>query len=133
MRKKFCCDTSRSMYEDYYMKQSGDGMPIFIGSRGQKGSGIGSVLSGLFRSALPVLKKGLATFGKHALKTGTQILSDVVDGQPIGESAKKRIREGIKDFISSRQVISPEEVGEQTGNGRKRSYHKIFTKEEQFC
>jgi hypothetical protein len=110
------------MYEDYYMKQSGTGMPVFIGSRNQRGHGIGSVLSGLFRSAAPMLKRGLATFGKHALKTGTQILSDVVDGQSLGESAKRRIKQGIKEFIS------PSSFSQQTGNGRKRTHRRKTSK-----
>ena len=101
------------MYEDYYMTQSGTGMPIYVGSRGQRGHRIGSVLSGLFRSAVPMLKRGLASFGKHALKTGQRILTDVIDGQPIGESAKKHALQGIKDFIS------PDEITQQTGTGRK--------------
>ena len=69
MRKKFCCDASKHLYENYYVDQSGSGLPVFVGSRGQRGHGLGSILSGLFRSALPMLRRGLATFGKHALKT----------------------------------------------------------------
>jgi len=110
------------MYEDYYMNQSGTGMPIFIGSRDQRGHGIGSVLSGLFRSAVPMLKRGLASFGKHALKTGQRILTDVIDGQPIGETAKKHVLQGIKEFIT------PDDISSQTGSGRKRSHRSLIRK-----
>ncbi len=48
MKRKFCCEASRGMYEDYYLRQSGDGLPVFHGSRGQRGHGIGSVLGGFF-------------------------------------------------------------------------------------
>ena len=110
------------MYEDYYMRQSGNGMPVFIGSRDQRGHGIGSVLSGLFRSAVPMLKRGLAAFGKQALRSGAQIVSDVVDGEDFGTAFKKRAREGIKEFVS------PYTGSEQTGTGRKRSHRKIKSK-----
>ena len=91
MKRKFCCDASRGMYEDYYMLQSGSGLPVFQGSRGQRGHGLGSMLSGLFRSAVPMLKRGLATFGKHALKTGLEIAGDVVEGKSFKDSARERI------------------------------------------
>lgn len=64
MRKKFCCDNrpihTTCMYEDHYMNPSGNGIPIFIGSQGQRGHGIGSVPLGLFRYAVPLLKRGIA-------------------------------------------------------------------------
>ena len=97
-------------------------MPIFIASRDQRSHGIGIVLSGLFRSAVPMLKRGLASFGKHALKTGQRILTDVIDGQPIGETAKKHVLQGIKEFIT------PDDISSQTGRGRKRSHRSLFRK-----
>ena len=47
------------LYEEYY-KQIGHGFPVYIGS--MRGSGVGSVLSGLFRAAIPLLKKGEELF-----------------------------------------------------------------------
>ncbi len=101
MRKQFCCDASRDLYEKYYLGQSGDGISVFSGSRNQRGHGLGSLLSGLFRRAVPLLQRGLKTFGKQTLKTGLQIANDVSDGQTIKESAKRRAVEGIKRFASS--------------------------------
>ena len=114
MRKKFCCDASRHLYERYYIDQSGNGMPIFVGTRGQRGHGLGSLLDEFFRSALPMLKRGLATFGKHALKTGLEIANDVVEGESIKEAAKRRVPEGIKRFATSENFIN------QSGSGRRR-------------
>ena len=56
------------MYEDYYMQQSGSGLPVYAGGRGQRGHGIGSILSGFFRSAVPFLKRGLKFLGRQALR-----------------------------------------------------------------
>lgn len=123
MRKKYCCDGVRDLYEQYYTQQSGTGLPIFSGSRGQRGHGLGSIIGGLFRSALPMLKRGLASFGKQALKTGLEMANDVVvDGQNWKSSAKRRVPAGIKSFAQRQGLIS------QSGRGRKR---KISTKRKQ--
>ena len=117
MKHKFCCEASRGTYEDYYQQQ-GRGNPYYQGSRGQRGHGIGSVLGSLFRSALPMIKSGLASFGKQALRTGMDIVGDMVDGQRFSEAADRRIRQGIK------QLVRPEGETNQTGNGRRRKYRR---------
>ena len=118
MKRKFCCEASRGMYEDYYLRQSGDGLPVFHGSRGQRGHGIGSVLGGFFRSALPIIKRGLATFGKHALKTGLEIAGDVADGKAFKDSAKERILPGILPGI--KRFAEEEILNRQSGSGKRR-------------
>ncbi len=122
MRRKFCCDASRAMYEDYYMQQSGSGLPVFQGSRGQRGHGIGSVLSGLFRSAVPMLKRGLATFGKHALKTGLDIIGDVTEGKSFKDSARERIVPTILPGI--KRFAEQEIFNNQSGSGKRRKLIK---------
>ena len=44
MRKPFCCDASRAVYEDYDTKHSGRQVPVFYGARTQRGHGLGSIL-----------------------------------------------------------------------------------------
>ena len=122
MRQKYCCDASRGMYEDYYLQQSGSGLPVFHGSRGQRGHGLGSMLSGLFRSAVPMLKRGLATFGKHALKTGLEIAGDVVEGKSFKDSARDRI---VPTIIPGIKRFAEEEIfSNQSGSGKKRRRNK---------
>jgi len=111
MKSKFCCDASREMYQDYFM-QRGNGLPIFVGSRGQRGHGLGSILSGFFRTAFPLLKRGLAIFGKHVLRTGAKIANDVADGENFGESSKKRFKETINEVVPG--------LIDQSGSGRRR-------------
>ena len=118
MRRKYCCDASRGMYEDYYLQQSGSGLPVFQGSRGQRRHGLGSMLSGLFRSAVPMLKRGLATFGKHALKTGLEIAGDVVEGKSFKDSARDRI---VPTIIPGIKRFAEEEIfSNQSGSGKRR-------------
>ena len=88
MKSKFCCDASREMYEDYFM-QKGNGTPIFIGTLGQRGHVVGSIPRGFFRTTFPLLKRCLAIFGKHALRTGARIANDVADGEKFGDSSRK--------------------------------------------
>src|SRR5215831_17116286 len=112
MKRKFCCDATRGLYEDYYVTQSGSGLPIFQGSRTQTGHGLGSIFSGLFRFALPLLKSLGISVGKQALRTGAQIATDVADGQAFGDSAKRRINDTIKQYAPS--------FGSQSGGGKRR-------------
>ena len=129
MKRKFCCDASSRMYAEHYA-QSGYGMPVFAGYRGQRGHGLGSMLSGFFRSALPILKKGLGFFGKEALRTGAMIATDVADGQNIGDSAKRRIGERINEFVPG---VFPQS-GSGYGRKRKRSRKiKGVTKRRKTC
>jgi len=119
MRKPYiCCSATDELFRKYYGQQVGNGLPIFVGSHGQRGHGLGSILGGLFRSAFPLIKRGLATFGKHALRTGLEIANDVVGGEELKESAKRRVPQGIKSFAQSQNFIP------QSGGGRKRKATK---------
>lgn len=103
------------MYEDYYSNQSGNGMPVFAGTPHQRGHGLGSMLAGLFRTAVPMLKRGLSVFGRQALKTGLQVANDVADGQGWKDSARKHVPAGVRDGI--RTFGNPLSGADQTGNG----------------
>jgi hypothetical protein len=46
---------------------------VFAGRRYQRGHGLGSIFGGLFKAAMPLLKKGAKTLGREALKTGLNI------------------------------------------------------------
>ena len=126
MRKKFCCEATRDLYENYYVNQSGGyGIPVFQGSRVQRGHGIGSILGGLFRSAFPLIKRGLAKFGRHALKTGLEIANDMSEGAELKESAKRRVGEGIKRFASQAGFNSQQGSGAiKRRKTRRRAHNK---------
>lgn len=82
-RKIFCCDASRDHYRDYYVSQQqqrgGGDFPVFVGARYQRGHGIGSIISGLFRRALPILKSNVKNLGLSLLKKGAHVAGDVLD------------------------------------------------------
>ena len=77
MRKQFFSDASRALYEDYYMRQDGEEVPVFYGARTQRGHGLGSILGGLFRRALPFLASGAKILGQQAMN----VASDMIDGK----------------------------------------------------
>jgi hypothetical protein len=117
---KYCCsEGDKRSFENYYLNQCGNGLPVFQGTRMQRGSGIGSIFAGLFRSVMPLLKRIAPVIGRRALLTGANIAGDVAAGQSLKEAAKSRItsgvQEGIKDFFPD----PPAQSG--SGIGRKRS------------
>lgn len=114
MRTPYCCEATKDLYENYYVKQTGKGLPVFVGYRGQRGHGLGSVLGRVFRFALPMLKKGLAYVGKHVARTGQEIAEDVLSGQNVKESFKKRVPSGIKRAVRLENFIP------QSGSGKRR-------------
>ena len=102
-------------YDQYYVNQVGSGMPVYRGSPVlQRGYGLGGLLGGLFRRAMPLLKKGAAMVGKQVLRTGMDIADDVMSGQNIKTAAKRRVKAGGKQLGTDvlRRV--------QTGKGRGR-------------
>jgi len=102
------------MYEDYYTGQVGGNMPVFRGVRYQRGHGLGNVISGLFRRVvLLFLKKNKKTFIRNASRTGMEVADDVLEGESLKGSVKKRLPQGIKRTAG--------DVDWQTGSGfRKR-------------
>jgi hypothetical protein len=87
-------EDSLQFYEDYYVTQDGYGMsiPIFKGRIVMPGNGIGSLFSGLFRSAIPLLKRGALSAGKKLLTGGVDVLSDIAGGKSLKQSAKSRLK-----------------------------------------
>ena len=96
-RRVYCCDASRDLYEDYYVRQNGGEIPVFAGRRFQRGHGIGSVLDGFFRRlVLPFFKTHGKRMLTNAIKTGMEVADDVLEGQSLKESAKKTSSSGYK-------------------------------------
>ena len=82
----------RRLFEEYYVNQAGNGYPVFAGSRIQRGHGLGSVFSGLFKAATPLLKRGAKALGKKALKTGMELANDLIEGKNFKTAAKDRLK-----------------------------------------
>ena len=65
----------------YYVNERGGGGevgPVYRASfRVQRGNGIGSFVRGLFRFVEPLLYSGTKAVGKEALKTSSNIITDM--------------------------------------------------------
>ena len=98
MKRKFCCDASQEMYEDYYMRQTGRGtMPVYAGAHYQRGHGLGNIFSGLLRHVVPILKANAKNIAGNLLNTGMNVAGDVITGKKkLGQSLIEHVPQGIK-------------------------------------
>jgi hypothetical protein len=88
---------------------------------GMRGAGIGSIFSNLFRALLPAVK----TVGKQALMTGADIATDVLQGQNLKSSAKKRGRVGAARLVTkAKKKISQQKGGAMARKRRRRRTKK---------
>ena len=86
----------------------------------KRGHGLGSILGGLFRRALPFLSSGAKILGQQAMN----VAADMIDGNSFQDSAKSRLKEGIKTFVTSNPIIP------QSGSGvRRKRYRQPFRKQ----
>ena len=97
MKTKYYPDAKA--YQEYYLRQTGKGYPVFAGRRYQRGHGLGSIIGNLFKSAVPMLKKGAKAIGKEALRTGLGIASDVMEGQNIKQAAETRVKGAGRNLV----------------------------------
>ena len=77
----------------------GGSMPVFRGATMQRGYGLGGMLKGLFKSAVPLLKQSGKLFGKRALQSGINIAQNVMKGNHLKNASTtelKRITKQIK-------------------------------------
>ena len=88
-------------YNDYYARQAGGALPYFAGAQYQRGHGLGS----LFRSAMPLIKRGAVALGKGALKTGVRIADDVIFGQSIKKATKRSVTDAGRNLM--RGLLAP--------------------------
>lgn len=95
--------------------QYGGNLPGFSGSRFQRGRGLGSFFRGLFRMAVPVLKKAAKAVGKEALKTGVGVLSDVARGGDALQSLETHGREAVAVLADKAQKHIKEQSGGALG------------------
>jgi len=127
-RRAYCSDASRgsrNLYEEYYSRQNGGEIPVFAGSKFQRGHGLGSILGGFFRRlVLPFLKTNSKTMLENAMKTGMDVASDVIDGKSFKNSMKTHIPAGIKRTARELKFQSGSGVGRVK---RKRRIQDVFS------
>jgi hypothetical protein len=78
-------------YFDYYQAQARGIGGGFKGTRSQKGGGLGSFLSGIFKKVFPYLKQGAKALGSELLDTGTNLLRSKLNNEDMKESIEKHL------------------------------------------
>jgi len=116
-------------YTRYYVNQSGGGEigPVYSASyRMQRGKGIGSFFRGIFRFVKPLLYSAAKAVGKQALKTGSNVISGVLNKEreePVGAIFKNR-------FNEARGKLQ-EKIKKMTGSGL--NLKKTRKSKKKFC
>ena len=117
VRAQYVCNSK--LYKEHY----GRGLPTFIGDVVQDGYGIGGVIASLFRglvplfskSVVPVLKTTAKAAGRTMLRSGANIVKDVVlEKKKLGDSLKRQAVEGFDNFIDE---MTQRQHRSQTGQG----------------
>ena len=124
-------------YEQYYLNQAGSGMPVYRGSTVlQRGYGLGGLLGGLFRSAMPILKKGAMAVGREALQSGIDIAQDVMSGQNVKTATKRRMktagrnmgRKALNKLQKGRGAKKPPSKAQKRGKKRGRKSQPVSSR-----
>ena len=109
-------------HDHYYntlKEQIGQGIPVFHGVR-QRGRGLGSVLGGFAKYALPLLMKWVLP---HAKQAALKTVSDIAGGRHSVKSALKHNSIGFLKDVGENIIHSVVTKTKQTGKGvKKRTY-----------
>lgn len=99
------------VYLKYYVNQAGSGVGHFYsGPIYQRGYGVGSFLGGLFRSVLPILKKGSLALGRELISCGSNVMDDIDNKIPVKVAVTNRGVEALSKL--KRKVLK-----NMSGNG----------------
>jgi hypothetical protein len=79
--------------------QRGYGRNIGGAFHRKQGGGIGTTLSSLFTRALPFIKRGAQTLGSAASDVVSNIMTDVIEGKNVKESAIEHVKNKGKEIL----------------------------------
>ena len=114
-------------------------MNYHSGLRWQRGSGIGSLFSGIFRSLMPVARSAVKTIGKvarsapirsagkamkkEATKAAVETALEALEGQPVGRKAKQRLKSATRGILlnAARQADTNNEYRAQNSSRKRKT------------
>lgn len=105
------------IYDDYYMQRGHSGLAYFKGIPIQKGYGLGGIIAGIARSAIPLFKKAvlptLGKVGKSMMKRGIPMAK---------KGARYALQEGLSGIedILTKKKTPKQAVRERSGHVSKR-------------
>ncbi len=129
MTVPYVLDSSASHYKHYYVNQAGGRMNIFHGKTIQTGNGLGNVFSKIFKGIAPVLKQAAKSGGRELLKSGSKVVSDVLEGKSFAESAQRNFTDGGKNLLKTlTSSVNPKLGGTKRKRKQKKSNSPLKTK-----
>ena len=98
---------NQRVLDDYYLYQTGGGDFYFKGPTNQRGHGLGGLFGRLFRAAVPLFKTTVApalkTVGKsiarEAIKAGTDVATDVLEGESVHDSVGRHANSAASRLV----------------------------------
>ena len=105
--------SNEKVWTQYYNSQALQHGSGFVGQPYQRGAGLGSLFKGLFRAILPVAKSVGKSVGRQALRTGTEIASDVLAGKSLKDAAEERGRVAASKLLKR----AGRKIARQKGQG----------------
>ena len=116
-------------YIDYYVNQALGkqtqigGSEFYKGLPWQKGYGIGGLLGSLARRFIPLLKPLAKSAGKKLLRAGTSIVSDIIDGKPVGDVLQDRLKK-----INRKKTVHQDNRPKKRNKKRRRRDSSVIPK-----
>lgn len=119
-------DTPSSFWESHF-RQEQAGAGVFVGQRYQRGGfGLGGLFSGLFKSALPLLKSVGKTVARQALGTGLGVVGDLIEGRDAGQSLESRGRNAARNLVHSAESALTREEPEPVRARKKKNPKQVY-------
>ena len=116
-------EDSGPFYRAHFLgeRQSGGPIPVYAGKEIMGGRGFGSVLSGLMRSAAPLLKRGAGALLNRGLAIGRDAASDILAGKNVGQALKRSAQSQADDIFGDvLGALQPDEVKAKRSRPKKR-------------
>lgn len=109
-------------YVAYYQNQAGNGLPGYAGGGVMYGMGLGlgGLFRGLFRMAVPLLKRGFSIARPHLKSAAKNILSDVVSNTLTHSFNNNNAQDGSGLMVMSRKRMSRPPGSRSSGQTQKK-------------
>lgn len=109
--------------------------PPVLAYRHQRGGGIGAIFGGLLKYLTPYVKSGLRTVGREVLRSGTNVLQDLMDNRRNNNNNQTTFREIVKNrggeslnTLTEKGLKKLKEIQEQSGKGRRIRLNSLIHK-----
>lgn len=101
--KIICTPTEDSFCKHYQQQHGNGGITVYRGH--QRGDGLfGSIMRGLIKTALPVVKNIGKSVGKSVLNAGVGVAADVLEGHNIKDSVRQRAAQQLRSAVQRKRT-----------------------------